>query len=111
MSSASTTQIGSRTYRVPRTRSAQKFPIRPADRRAMPRTSATASAIPVAAETKLWKASWDIWERYDIVASPEYDCQLVLVVKDAAVSKACRSGTAGIPAGLSGSRCWRRNTT
>ena len=68
--SASSSESGSRTYSVPRTRSTQKLPSRPADRRAIPRTSATASAIPTAAEAKLWKASWVIWEKYDIVASP-----------------------------------------
>jgi hypothetical protein len=57
----------------------------------------------------LWKASWLIWERYDIVVSPEYDCQLVLVVNEAAVSNAWRSVTAGSPAGLNGNRCCSRS--
>src|SRR5574342_1193364 len=98
-------------YRVPRTRSVQKFPSRPPERRAMPRASATAAAIPDAADVKLWKASCIIWERYDIVTSPEYDCQFVLVVNDAAVSKACRFGTAGSPAGVRGSRACSRSAT
>ena len=70
MISATSRESGSSTYSVPRTRSAQKFPSRPADRRAMPRTSATASAMPTAAEMKLWNASWLICEKYDIVDSP-----------------------------------------
>ena len=77
----------------------------------MPRTSATASAMPTAAETKLWNASCVICEKYDIVDSPEYDCQLVFVVNDAAVSNAWRSGTAGSACGFSGSRCCSRSTT
>ena len=60
----------------------------------MPRTNATASAMPTAAETKLWNASCVICEKYDIVVSPAYDCQFVFVVNDADVSNACRSGTA-----------------
>ena len=37
----------------------------------MPRTRATARPMPTAAEAKLWNASWLIWEKYDIVVSPE----------------------------------------
>ncbi len=70
MMRATTSESGSRMYSVPRTRSAQKFPSVPAERRAIPRTSATASAIPTAADTKLWNASWVICEKYDIVDSP-----------------------------------------
>ena len=77
----------------------------------MPRARATATATPAAAEMKLWNASWLIWEKYDIVDSPEYDCQSVLVVNDAAVSKAWRSTTAGKCWGLNGRTCWRRSTT
>ena len=62
--------------------------------RAMPRTNATATAMPTAADTKLWNASCVICEKYDIVVSPPYDCQFVFVVNDAAVSNACRSVTA-----------------
>ena len=60
---------------------------------------------------KLWNASWLIWEKYDIVDSPTYDCQLVLVVNEAEVSNACRSATAGRCWGLNGRRCCRRSTT
>ena len=42
----------------------------------------------------MWNASWVICEKYDIVDSPTYDCQLVFVVNDAAVSNAWRSVTA-----------------
>ncbi len=89
------TEKGRSKYSVPRTRSTQKLPTRPAERLAIPRASATATAIPAAADIKLWNASWVIWEKYDIVDSPEYDCQFVLVVKEAAVSNAWRSTTAG----------------
>ena len=94
MNSARTSESGSSTYSVPRTRSTQKLPSRPAERRAMPRTSATATAMPTAADMKLWNASCVICEKYDIVDSPAYDCQFVFVVNDAAVSNAWRSGTA-----------------
>ncbi len=56
-SSASSSEKGSSTYSVPRVRSTQKLPSLPADWRAMPRTNATASAIPTAADAKLWNAS------------------------------------------------------
>ena len=62
--------------------------------------------MPTAADTKLWNASWVICERYDIVVSPAYDCQLVLVVNEAAVSNAWRSATPRpMCRGLSGSTC------
>ena len=77
----------------------------------MPRTSAIATATPTAAEAKLCSASWVIWEKYDMVDSPAYDCQFVLVVKEAAVSNACRSTTPGRCWGLSGSRCCSRSAT
>ena len=110
-SSPYSTLNGRNRYSVPRTRSAQKFPMRPpADRRTMPRANAIATATPAAADMKLWKASWVICEKYDIVVSPEYDCQLVFVVNEAAVSNACRSGTAAMCCGLSGNRCCRRST-
>ena len=43
--------------------STQKLPIVSCSRRAMPRMKATASAMPTAAETKLWYASPAIWVR------------------------------------------------
>src|SRR6476646_2164468 len=91
-------------------RSTQKLPMRPAERRAMPRTRATATAMPTAADAKLWNASWVICEKYDIVDSPLYDCQFVFVVNDAAASNDWRSVTAGMCAGLSGNTACNRRT-
>src|SRR3982751_7140044 len=85
--------------------------MRPAERRARPRMTATAIAIPTAADAKLWNASCDIWERYDMVDSPAYDCQFVFVVNDAAVSNACRSMTPERCCGLNGKSGCRRSTT
>ena len=67
--------------------------------------------MPTAADAKLWNASCVICEKYDIIVSPTYDCQLVFVVNDADVSNACRSVTAAKCCGLSGSSCWSRSTT
>ena len=50
--SAKTMQIGSSTKRVILVRSTQKLPIFRTDTRAKPRITATATAMPVAAETK-----------------------------------------------------------
>ena len=50
-------------YSTQRVRSTQKLPMVFAERRAKPRTSATASAMPVAAETKLCTVSPAIWVR------------------------------------------------
>ena len=49
--------------------------------RANPRTSATATAMPTAAETKFCTARPAICTRWPMVDSPEYACQLVLVTK------------------------------
>ena len=43
--------------------STQKLPIVSRSRRAMPRMNATASAMPAAADAKLWYASPAIWVR------------------------------------------------
>ena len=40
-------------------------------RREKPRTSAMAAMMPTAGETNCWTASAPIWEKYDIVVSPE----------------------------------------
>src|SRR5690349_3279450 len=93
---------GRNRYSVPRTRSVQKLPMRPSDRRAMPRANAIAAATPTAADAKLWNASCVICEKYDIVVSPAYDCQFVFVVKLAAVSNAWRSATDPRAKGLRG---------
>ena len=50
--------------------STQKLPIVPVSRRAKPRISAKAMAMPVAAERKLCTASAAIWVRFDMVDSP-----------------------------------------
>ena len=68
--SAKTTQIGSRTKRVMRVRSTQKLPTLRAEARAKPRITATATAMPVAAETKFCTVSPAIWVRWLIVVSP-----------------------------------------
>ncbi len=87
-STAATTAIGSRMRRLPRTRSTQKLPSRSVWERVNPRISATATAMPTAAETKFCTARPDIWTRWPIVASAEYDCQLVLVTNEVAVLNA-----------------------
>ena len=71
-----------------------------AERRAKPRTSATASAMPVAAETKLCTVEPGHLRRGSSSSSRgTYDCQLVLVVKLTAVLKARSGSTAAGPAG------------
>ena len=82
---APTTAIGSRIRSTIRVRSTQKLPSWSAALRAKPRTSATATAMPTAAETKFCTARPAICTRWPIVDSPEYDCQLVLVTKLTAV--------------------------
>ncbi len=72
------------------------MPMDAAERRPSPRTSAMAIAIPVAAEKKLCDASATICEKYDIVFSPEYDCQFVLVANEIAVLNA-KSGVIAVP--------------
>ena len=67
--SASTMEIGSSTYNVQRVRSTQKFPSVRAERRLKPRINASASAMPVAAETKLCTVSPAICTRLLIVLS------------------------------------------
>ncbi len=84
------------------------MPIVLTDWRAMPRTSAAATAMPAAAEVKLWIVSATIWEKYDIVDSPEELCQLVLVAKLAAVLNARCGARPGKPCGLSGRWSWKR---
>ena len=55
---------------VVRIMSTQKLPSVCVRLRTMPRISATATAAPAAADTKLCTASPAIWLRYDIVDSP-----------------------------------------
>ena len=54
-----------------RVQSNQKFPMPAAFSRATPRITATAMAMPVAAERKLWRARPAICVKWDIVDSPE----------------------------------------
>jgi hypothetical protein len=87
---------------VPRTRSTQKFPIVVELFREKPRIRATATAMPTAALRKFWTASAPIWDRYDMVVSPEYACQFVLVTNDTAVFQAKAGVTPGRCCGLNG---------
>src|SRR5580704_18914639 len=105
---ANTNAIGSSTYSVPRTRSTQKFPIVFEPLRAKPRIKATATAMPTAALTKFCTASAPIWDRYDIVVSPEYACQLVLVTNDTAVFHDSAGVTPDRCCGLNGRWPWSR---
>ena len=101
-------EIGSSTQRIARVQSYQKFPMPFAFSRAMPRMMATAIAIPVAADRKLWRARPAIWVKWDIVVSPEYPCQLVFVVKETAVFQEESGETAPKSFGLNGRNCWSR---
>ena len=64
-------EMGSRTQRIARVQSNQKLPMPVAFSRATPRITATAIAIPVAADRKLWRARPAICVKCDIVDSPE----------------------------------------
>ena len=89
-----------------RVQSNQKLPIPFAFSRATPRTTATAMAIPVAAERKLCRASPNICVKCDIVVSPEYPCQFVLVVNDTAVFQEESAETGPRWLGFNGSTGW-----
>ena len=88
-----------------RTRSTQKLPMRSVLERVNPRITATATAMPTAAETKFCTARPAICARWPMVASPEYACQLVLVTKDAAVLNARAGSTPGKPRDSGRSDC------
>jgi hypothetical protein len=89
--------------------STQALPMVADERRVNPRTRATSTAMPTAADTKFCTVRASICVRWLMVLSPPYDCQLVLVTKLTAVFHASAGGTAGSCAGLSGrtpcSRC------
>jgi hypothetical protein len=68
--SAKTVESGSSTRVVVRVRSAQKFPIVAERPRTSPRTRATATAMPTAAETKFCTVSPAISVRWLMVDSP-----------------------------------------
>ncbi len=64
------TATGSRTRVTDRVRSTQKLPMVAERRRTRPRTRATATAMPTAADTKFWTARAAICVRWLIVISP-----------------------------------------
>ncbi len=68
---ANTSEIGSSTRRQIRVRSTQKLPSRSVRLRANPRTSATATAMPTAADTKFCTARPAICTTYPSADSPE----------------------------------------
>jgi hypothetical protein len=68
--SAPMTEIGSRMRVTDRVRSTQKLPMVAERRRTRPRTKATATAMPTAADTKFCTASPAICVRWLIVISP-----------------------------------------
>ncbi|MNP65429.1 hypothetical protein D3C76_1610170 [compost metagenome] len=72
--------------------------------------NAIATAKPVAADVNIGNVTASICDRYDRAFSPVYDCQLVLVMKDAAVLNACAAGMLLMPSGLSGRNCCSRST-
>ena len=94
---AMTNAIGSRIRTVVRIRSTQKLPSLSVRLRANPRTTAIATAMPTAAETKFCTARPAICTRWPMVDSPEYACQFVLVVKLTAVFHARSGLTSGEP--------------
>ncbi len=67
---AATAAIGTRIRSVPRTRSDQKLPSSPVRDRAKPRTRATATAMPTAADTKFCTARPAVCTTCPIVCSP-----------------------------------------
>ena len=104
--SAPSTDSGSSTRTVVRVRSTQKLPMVPLRRYAKPRTRATATAMPVAAETKFCTArpaNCTVYARF----SPEYACQLVLVTKEMAVLNATPGSGLSAPV-ENGSHFWVR---
>lgn len=65
-----TTESGRSTRVIPRTRSAQKLPSSPVREPVKPRTRATATAMPTAAETKFCTARPPVCTRWPIACSP-----------------------------------------
>src|ERR1700722_3770821 len=101
--------MGSREEIVPRTRSTQKLPIVFEPRRESPRMRATATAMPTAALRKFCTASAPIWDRFDIVFSPEYACQFVFVTNDTEVFHDSAGVTPDRCCGLNGRDPWSLN--
>ena len=73
-------------------------------------TETSSTAIPVAALTKFCTARPTICTRLLETDSPEYACQLVFVMKLAAVLNARPGGTLGNPCGLSGNQVLIKTT-
>jgi hypothetical protein len=96
-STAPRNAIGSRMRIVLRTRSTQKLPSVSLRVREKPLTSATATAIPTAADRKFCTASPGIWAVKPSVCSPEYDCQSVSVTNEMAVLNDVAGLTPGKP--------------
>ncbi len=65
--------------------------------------------MPVAADMKLCIVRPSIWLRFDIAASPEYHCQLVLVVKLTATLVAPSGVMLAMPGVFSGRNACSRN--
>ena len=65
--------------------------------------------MPVAADRKLCSVSASIWLRLLIATSPEYHCQLVLVVKLTAVLNAPSGPILASPRGFIGNTAWSRS--
>lgn len=105
--SAETKAIGRSTRPVPRTTSTQTLPSVSDFRRASPRTRATATDSPTAADRKFCTARPAICTVYPTVTSGEYDCQFVFATNEAAVLNASEGPTAGRPRSP-GSTTWMR---
>ena len=70
-----------------------------------PRSSATATAMPTAADRKFCTARPPAWAAKPSVDSPAYDCQLVLVTNETAVLMPMSHGIPG-RSRPNGSACW-----
>ena len=77
----------------------------------IPRVMASMTAIPVAALRKFCTARPTICENQLALASPEYACQFVFVMKLTAVFRARCHDMLSIPAGFSGSHFCVMSTT
>jgi len=102
MNSATTNENGSRMRNTVRTRSTQKLPRVRWPRRTMPRTRATAMAMPTAADTKFCTVKPSSWVRWLMACSPENHCQLVLVTNETAALNAPHGVVPARPVGFSG---------
>lgn len=69
-----------------------------------------AATTPEVAPTHIRKVMTAIWLKFDRLVSPEYACQLVLVIKDTVVLNAVSGVCAASPSGLIGITACRRRT-